>query len=167
MTTPHTPLLIDEIGDKIQFKTEEVGVTVSTFFQKGFGIFLGVVGVACMATGISQISPILSVEWFMVTGVFGAVPAASSIWLLRNANKKAKEQRGNILERKILKTIVRNKGTMTPQQIAFQLSISVEDANKVLEQLYGKGMLESLISEQGVLYYELSEALTWDKKLLR
>lgn len=166
MATPQTPLLIDELGDKLQFKTEEVGLSISTFFQKGFGIFLCITGVVGIATGISQIEP-FSLPWFLVPTLAGVLPAVTGGWLLKSAIQKAKNQRNSILERKILKTIVRNRGNMTPQQIAFQLSIPLDVVNKALEQLYGKGMLESQISEQGVLYYELSEALTWDKKLLR
>jgi predicted DNA-binding transcriptional regulator len=167
MTNSQTPISIDEIGDKLQFKTEEVGITVGNFFQKGFSILLGLIGLGCTITGITQIESLLSFGWFAFIAFLGVLPMVTSFWLLKNANKTAKAKRHSVLERKILKMMMRKNGNITPQQVAFQLAISVDDAHDTLAKLYSKGMLESCISEQGVLYYELSESMTWNKKMLK
>lgn len=167
MTNSQNPISIDEIGDKLQFKTEEVGISVGNFFQTGFSVFLGFIGLACSITGIAQIESLFSFGWMAFTLFLGILPMITSFWLIKQGNKNAKTKRNSVLERKILKMMMRKNGTMTPQQVAFQLAISIDDAHKVLEQLYSKGMLETNISEQGVMYYQLGEAMTWDKKLLR
>jgi hypothetical protein len=166
MATPQNPISIDEIGDNLQFKTEEVGITISNFFQTGFSIFLGMVGLACTITGLSLLQD-FSFPWLMFTIFMGIVPIITSFWLIKKGNKNAKLKRNSVVERKILKTMLRKNTSITPQQVALQLAIPIEDAHKVLEQLFSKGMVEINISEQGVQYYQLSEAMTWDKKLLR
>ncbi len=167
MINSQNPISIDEIGDKLQFKTEEVGISVGNFFQKGFSICLGLVGLACTITGIAQIENLFNFGWFAFVAILGILPMLTSFWLLKKADKTAKTKRNSVLERKILKTMMRKNGNITPQQVAFQLAIPIDEAHETLAQLYSKGMLESGISEDGVLYYELSEALTWDKKRLR
>ncbi len=161
------PLNINELGDKIQFKTEEVGVTIGSFLQTGFGVFSGVVGLACTVTGISVMADGFQLGWLAFTSLLGVLPLGFGVHLVKDSSKKARARREEIIERKIMKAMLRQNSSVTPQQLAVQMAIPLPLAEKKLEQLFGKGMLEVKISNSGILYYELSEAMRWENKLLR
>lgn len=159
-----SPINLNELGDKIQFKTEEVGITLGNVFQTGFGIFAVAVGAVCGGVGISIMAEEFQVGWLLFTSLLGVLPLGTGVYLMRDSAKKARLRREEMLERKIVKSLLRQNGTTTSQQMAIQLALPLPVAEKKLEQLYGKGMLNVQISDSGVLYYELSEAMKWDRK---
>jgi hypothetical protein len=158
---------LTDISDKIQLKTEEVGIGLKQVVQTGFGVFSIIVGLISTATGISLFQNFMADwGWLLFTAIMGVFPILFGAYFIRKTAKQIQAQRKSLHEKRVMKTILRNKGSLTPQQVALQTSLPLAQVNTILDTLYAQGMLEVKMTDNGVIYYELSEALRWKQRYL-
>jgi hypothetical protein len=158
---------LTDISDKIQLKTEEVGIGVKQVLQTGFGIFSILIGLVASVTGISLFQNLMvDWGWLVFTAFVGVMPILFGAYFIRKTAKQIQAQRKSLHEKRVMKTILRNKGSLTPQQVALQTSLPLPQVNTILDTLYAQGMLEVKMTDNGVIYYELSEALRWKQRYL-
>ena len=76
------------------------------------------------------------------------------IYLFIRSISKNKRHQQEKQERQILKLIAKNKGSITPEEIAADSSITISEARDFLDNLCKNGAGEIRITEQGrMLYY--------------
>ena len=110
---------------------------------------------------------------YLCTGGLGLVGGIYDLFnmsrIVRDANLKFKYQRAFLMdndikmpvpkkkkdsvERVILKTAKKNKGIITPGEVALEGDFSIEEAKKYLEKLTSKGFTEMRIKKSGVIVY--------------
>jgi TM2 domain-containing membrane protein YozV/predicted transcriptional regulator len=69
------------------------------------------------------------------------------------------------VERIILKVAKRNKGILTPSEVALEANIPIEEAKKTLDALVSKGFAEIRVRRSGALVYTLPELMDDDEPL--
>jgi len=68
-------------------------------------------------------------------------------------------QKKESLERIILRTGKKNKGRITPSEIALEADIAIEEAKKQLDRLAAKGFIEMRVSKSGIIVYIIPDFL--------
>ena len=113
----------------------------------GFAIAFGVVWIATK-------------QWYWVFPVVfaGILPAVKGLErLIRNktgGNKKLDEA---FAEKAVLKFAKSQNGIITPAMIAVSTSLTIDEAEKMLEKLAGKGYASMQVTEDGRVQYEFPE----------
>ncbi|QQO08593.1 NINE protein [Breznakiella homolactica] len=69
------------------------------------------------------------------------------------------------VERTILRIAKRNKGIITPSEIALEADISIDEAKRDLEALVNKGIAEIRVRQSGTIVYTLPEFMDTDSPL--
>jgi predicted transcriptional regulator len=68
-------------------------------------------------------------------------------------------------ERVILRLAKKNRGILTPTEVALEANISIEEAKKNLETLVSKGFAEIRVRKSGTIVYTLPEMMDGDSPL--
>jgi len=120
---------------------------------------------------IAGVAVVLGASVAVLVGFFNAelgVAAVSSViggagsltfywgWQGLQERRKAIMQR---IQRKILKLASMKGGTLTVTEVAAELNLSIEDAEKILIAMDDGFRVRSDISNEGILYYEFPEIL--------
>jgi len=75
----------------------------------------------------------------------------------REAEREEQDER--LLEKQVLKAAKRNNGRVTPALVALDSSLSIEEAEKLLESFVKRGYATLEVTESGQLEYRFAEFL--------
>jgi hypothetical protein len=124
-------------------KSAEGAITSGVVFTLAFGIAWAVTG-----------------EWWFVFPVFfaGVLPAVDG-WrrLSREKQLRAREAPELSGEKQVLKTAKEERGVVTPALVALKTSLSIAQAEELLENMAGRGHAVMHVSDQGRVEYEFPE----------
>lgn len=107
-----------------------------------------------------------------VAGVifFGVLPLIAGIALLRSNyqnQKRAREARERALkeekEGEIIRLAQRKKGKLTVTEVAAGTSLTLEEAEKILQEMVSRGYVGLKVTNSGILVYEFYEITHGDK----
>ncbi len=96
--------------------------------------------------------------------LFGVFPLATGSWFLSWAFREAKQNNEKSLDKIIITLAIGQGGKITPAEVALKSDCSIEEAKNELDLLYGKGLFDLQLSEEGVIVYHYKEMLTIEGK---
>ena len=68
------------------------------------------------------------------------------------------------IERVILRTAKKNKGVISPGEVALEGDIAMDDAKKYLDKLTAQGYIEMKIRKSGIIAYTFPEFMQGDEE---
>jgi hypothetical protein len=141
---------------------------VSFIWGRSLWLLLSIIGIiAGLIFSVLGISIILKGDTktgSMVGSLFGLLPLSLSIWLITRILKDAQESKLREIERNIIATAIEYGGKITLVELTLKFGIPIEEAQKELDLLTRKDILELEVSEEGRIVYHLKEKLLGEKK---
>jgi hypothetical protein len=95
----------------------------------------------------------------IVLFIFGIIPTAQGLLLIRKVLVIDKEDKLIEMENKIFELAHENKGTLTPSKLASSINMPVIEAKKFLNELKEEGFAQLNVTENGIVYYDFKDVL--------
>lgn len=110
--------------------------------------------------------------WLIFPFLFIAViPMASGIRRMLSQSRRSKEdeqrqiaEKSTSAEKVALRVAKNNRGIVTPSLVALESNVSLEEADRTLQSLAGRGYAEMRVRDSGVIEYAFPDLDGGDKK---
>lgn len=96
--------------------------------------------------------------------LFGIFPLGVGSWFLSWAFKEAVKNSEKYLAKKVIQIAIAQGGKVTPTEVALLSECSIDEAKNELDLLYGKGLFDLQLSEEGITVYHYKEILSAENK---
>ena len=96
--------------------------------------------------------------------LFGIFPLGVGSWFLSWAFKETVKNSEKYLAKKVIQIAIAQGGKVTPTEVALLSECSIDEAKNELDLLYGKGLFDLQLSEEGITVYHYKEILSAENK---
>ncbi|TAH17828.1 MAG: hypothetical protein EAZ08_12855 [Cytophagales bacterium] len=129
-----------------------------------FGISSAALGLFFIASGTMVMLKEELSTGLLISLLFGVFPLSIGSWFLFWTFKEAQNNREKSLAKKVIGIAIAQGGKVTPVEVALLSDCAIDEAKKELDLLYGQGLFDLQLSQEGITVYHYKEMLSTESK---